>query len=137
MKILLTIAAALLSGLSVRAQEPKTESVEKDPPPIQINGAFPSISVIAGQRERSEAGIGALLPWANRLWLISYIAHTRGEDERLGLFYLDEEMRMHKHPASVVGTFANRYIHNPSDQAFIGPYAIDAKGNVRTANGAK
>lgn len=41
-------------------------------------------------------------------------------------------MQMHKHPASVVGTFTNRYIHNPSNQAFLGPHVIDTKGNVRT-----
>jgi hypothetical protein len=48
------------------------------------------------------------------------------------LYWLDEKMQMHKHPASVVGTFTNRYIHNPSNQAFIGPHVIDTKGNVRT-----
>jgi hypothetical protein len=136
MKKVLTIMAALLIGLSARAQESRSETKEKEPP-IQVNGAFPSISVVAGHGDRSEAGIGALLPWANRLWLISYVAHIRGEDQRLGLFYLDEQMRMHKHPASVIGTFTNRYIHNPSDQAFIGPHAIDTKGNVRTIEALK
>jgi hypothetical protein len=146
MKIVLAIAAALLLTLPASAQEPKTVApktevpkieAKDNEPPIQINGVFPSISVVAGHKDRSEAGIGALLPWANRLWLISYVAHIRGEDERLGLFYLDERMKMHKHPASVIGTFTNRYIHNPSDQAFIGPHAIDTRGNVRTIEALK
>lgn len=36
-----------------------------------------------------------------------------------------------RHPASYTGTYANRFIHNQSDQAFIGPYAIDTLGRVR------
>ena len=37
-----------------------------------------------------------------------------------------------KHPESVVGTYANRMIHSPSNQCIIGPHIIDIDGNVRT-----
>jgi hypothetical protein len=39
-------------------------------------------------------------------------------------------MTSRHHPASYTGTYAKRYIHNQSDQAFIGPYAIDTLGRV-------
>ena len=45
-------------------------------PPIQVGGAFPQISVVAGAANRSEAGVGALLPWADRLWFVAYVAHA-------------------------------------------------------------
>lgn len=121
----------LLMTTSVCAQTPG----EKPEAPIQVGGALPQIAVVAGHDNRSEAGIGALLPWADRLWFVAYVAHIRGEGT--GLYWLDEKMQMHKHPASVVGTFTNRYIHNPSDQAFLGPHVIDTKGNVRTIEALK
>jgi hypothetical protein len=63
------------------------------------------------------------------------VAHINGEGT--GLFWVDEKMQLHKHPASVVGTFTNRYIHNPSNHAFLGPHVIDTKGNVRTIEALK
>lgn len=117
-------------ALAVHAQAQQSEA-----PPIMVGGASPQIAVIAGHENRSEAGIGALLPWADRLWFVAYVAHIRGEGT--GLYWLDEKMQMHKHPASVVGTFTNRYIHTPSNQAFLGPHVIDSKGNVRTIEAIK
>jgi hypothetical protein len=63
------------------------------------------------------------------------VAHINGEG--MGLFWIDEKMQLHKHPASIVGTFTNRYIHNPSNQAFLGPHVIDTKDNVRTIEALK
>ncbi len=83
-----------------------------------------------GTGSRSEAGIGALIPWADRLWMVGYVSHIKGRG--LGLYELDEDMELMKHPHSVTGTFANRLVHWPSDQAFIGPHAIDSQGTVRT-----
>ncbi|MBD0258719.1 MAG: hypothetical protein ICV83_23630 [Cytophagales bacterium] len=104
-------------------------------PPVQVNGVFPKMAVIANHADRSEAGIGALLPWANRLWAVSYVAHIKGSG--IGLYEIDENMEMRKHPASVTGTFANRMVHNPSLQALIGPYAIDTTGHVRVVPALK
>jgi hypothetical protein len=104
-------------------------------PPVQVNGVFPKMAVIANHADRSEAGIGALLPWANRLWAVSYVAHIKGSG--IGLYEIDENMEMRKHPASVTGTFANRMVHNPSLQALIGPYAIDTTGRVRVVPALK
>ncbi len=104
--------------------------------PISVNGVFPNLTVLAkGTGSNSEAGIGALIPWAEKLWAVGYVAHIRGDG--LGLYEISQDMTMRRHPASVTGTFANRMVHWPSSQAFIGPHAIDAEGNVRTIESLK
>ena len=46
---------------------------------VQIGGVFPHITVMApGAGSDSETGIGALIPWADRLWAIGYVAHVKG-----------------------------------------------------------
>lgn len=103
---------------------------------VQVKGVFPKMAVIAkGVGSDSEAGIGALIPWAEKLWAIGYVSHIRGKG--LGLYEISEDMTMRRHPASVTGTFANRMVHWESGQAFIGPHAIDPKGNVRTIDALK
>lgn len=77
---------------------------------------------------RTESGIGALMPWADALWAITYNSHMRGTGYGLGLYRIDQNLkseRVHIHD----GTHANRLIHAESNQCFIGPYVIDAKGN--------
>ncbi|MCS7026015.1 MAG: hypothetical protein NZV14_14520 [Bryobacteraceae bacterium] len=79
---------------------------------------------------RSECGVGALMPWADSLWAVTYNSHTPRTGTGLGLYRIDEKLQptlVHIHD----GTHANRMIHKESSQAFIGPYAIDAKGNWR------
>ncbi len=78
--------------------------------------------------QRSECGIGALMPWADALWAVTYNSHMQETGSGLGLYRIDEALqsvRVHVHD----GTHANRLIHHESDQCFIGPYVIDAKGN--------
>ena len=103
-------------------------SIEK---PININGVFPNLTILgASDKGRSESGIGALIPWADKLWMIGYVAHIQGSG--LGLYEISDNMTMVKHSESVTGTFANRMIHNPSEQAIIGPHFINKQGKVRT-----
>jgi len=46
--------------------------VEKSP--IQVNGVFPNLTVMAkGVGSDSEAGIGALIPWAEKLRAVGYV----------------------------------------------------------------
>jgi hypothetical protein len=116
-------ASALLISLLSRAGLAET--------PVQVDGVFPHLTVYAdGAGSKSETGIGALIPWANRLWAIGYVAHIHGEG--IGLYAIGEDMSMERHPASVTGTFANRLVHWDTEQAIIGPHVIDAAGNVRT-----
>ncbi len=135
--LVLIVSAVCAASLTAEPQgpPPATPTTAPQSPPLFIGGASPQIAIVAGHANRSEAGIGALLPWADRLWFVGYVAHKAGEG--IGLYWLDESLTLHKHPASVVGTFTNRYIHNPSNQAFIGPYVIDTAGNVRVIDALK
>lgn len=79
---------------------------------------------------RSECGVGALMPWADALWAVTYNSHTKTTGTGLGLYRIDENLkgeRVHLHD----GTHANRFIHKQSNQCFIGPYAIDHTGKWR------
>jgi len=106
------------------------------PVPVATANVHPRLTVMAkGLGSDSECGIGALVPWAERLWAVGYVAHIRGQG--LGLYEIREDMTMRRHPASVTGTFANRLVHWPTGQAFIGPHAIDADGQVRTIEALK
>ncbi|MCB9878956.1 MAG: hypothetical protein H6835_15275 [Planctomycetes bacterium] len=97
---------------------------------------MPQATVFApGVGSTSETGIGALIPWADKLWAVGYVAHVKGDG--IGLYSMDANMLLSKHPASVTGTFANRLVHWESKQVFLGPHAIDADGNVRTIDDLK
>ena len=75
------------------------------------------MTVIAkGLGSDSEAGIGALIPWAEKLWATGYVAHIRGQG--LGLYEITDDMTMHRRPEAITGTFTNRMAHWPSGQAF-------------------
>ncbi|MCM3746317.1 hypothetical protein M3223_03010 [Paenibacillus pasadenensis] len=101
--------------------------------PLAISGVMPHLSVSATiDGPKSETGIGALMPWANRLWFITYVAHTDGTGGGTGLFEVNERMELTKRPESVVGTYANRMIHKGSNQLMMGPHFIDIHGNVST-----
>ncbi|WP_350274799.1 hypothetical protein [Kribbella sp. HUAS MG21] len=100
--------------------------------PGAISGVVPRLAVKADHVPRSETGIGALMPWADRLWMVTYVAHKKRTGGGTGLFTIDDDLQLSKHPASVVGTYANRLVHKESNQLFIGPHAIDVEGNVRT-----
>ena len=98
---------------------------------LPVSGIYPHLAMTAGHYPRTEAGTGALMPWANRLWVITYVAHLTPTGSGTGLYEIDNNMALKKHPASVVGTYANRLIHTQSMQLSIGPYLIDTLGNVR------
>ena len=101
------------------------------PPAIQsppyFGGRYPHLAVSNGQ---GECGIGAVVPWAGRLWFITYAPHARrGSDDKL--YEVDGQLRITARPESVGGTPAARFIHAATRQLLIGPYAIDEQGSVR------
>lgn len=98
---------------------------------------MPHLTMTADHSPRTEAGIGAIMPWANRLWAVTYVAHMTPTGSGTGLFSIDDDLNLEKHPESVVGTYANRLLHGPSDQLIIGPHIIDTLGTVRTIDGVK
>ncbi len=95
--------------------------------PICISGIYPQLAVF---NQGGECGIGAVVPWAGRLWWITYPPHqTRGSDD--GLYSVDESLQLVRHPESVGGTHAARLIHRETRQLLIGPYVISEEGRIR------
>ncbi|HOM26825.1 MAG TPA: hypothetical protein PKV21_04890, partial [bacterium] len=100
---------------------------------INVNGVFPNLAVKAKHLPaRTETGIGALMPWADKLWFITYVSHKKNTGDGTGLFYIDDDFNLFKHPESRVGTYANRMIHHESNKLIIGPHTIDIDGKVST-----
>lgn len=96
--------------------------------PLEISGIYPSL---AYYNNEGECGTGAVVPWAGRLWVVTYAPHMpKGSSDKLYEFTPDLQQIVR--PESIGGTPANRMIHPESQQLFIGPNVIDAKGNVRT-----
>ena len=92
-----------------------------------ISGVNPELHTY---NREGECGTGAVVPWAGSLWAISYAPHmpNRSTDK---LYEIKPDFTKVVREESIGGTPANRLIHDESNQLFIGPYAIDAKGKVR------
>ena len=100
---------------------------------MQISGVLPSLALGARPGPpRTECGVGALFAWADRLWVITYVSYKSASGVGTGLYEIDEDLRMVKHPQSRVGTYTNRMLHWGSNQLIIGPHVIDAERRVRT-----
>ena len=92
-----------------------------------ISGVNPELHTF---NREGECGTGAVVPWAGSLWAISYAPHMpNGSTDKL--YEIKPDMTRVIRAESIGGTPANRLIHRESNQLFIGPYAIDEKGNVR------
>ena len=101
--------------------------------PPSVSGVIPDYAQIAELGPpRSECGVGCLMPWNGRLYILNYVSHRRHTGSGTGLRVIDESYQMTIHPAAVDGTYANRYIHTESNQLIIGPHVIDRDHNVRT-----
>lgn len=101
------------------------QSQENDP--VQVSGIYPHLAMYNSQ---GECGTGAVVPWAGRLWVITYSPHfPKGSDDKL--YEITPGLEQIIRDESIGGTPANRMIHKESNQLFIGPYAIDEKRNVR------
>jgi len=95
--------------------------------PRQISGIYPHLTMYNGE---GECGTGAVVPWADRLWVITYGPHLPlGSSDKL--YEITPELEQHIRPESVGGTPANRMIHRESGQLNIGPYLIDERRQVR------
>ncbi|MDM4013883.1 hypothetical protein [Roseiconus lacunae] len=115
-----------------------SESVRTD---IHISGIYPHLTTYGvysqnGSHEKdghNECGIGAIVPWAGKLWMVNYAPHMpRGSEHKLFSVDADLTKPMTIHPESVGGTPAGRMIHKESNQLLIAHHLIDAGGNVRT-----
>ena len=98
-----------------------------------VSGVYPHLVMYNNE---GECGTGAVVPWAGDLWVITYGPHCPvGSSDKL--YRIRPDLTRETFAGSVGGTPANRMIHRESDQLIIGPYVIDAKGNVRTVPPAK
>lgn len=95
--------------------------------PLQISGIYPHL---AYYNNEGECGTGAVVPWADRLWVITYGPHLPfGSSDKL--YEITPDLDVIIRDESIGGTPANRLIHLESNQLFIGPYVIDSDRNVR------
>lgn len=91
------------------------------------SGIYPHL---AYYNSEGECGTGAVVPWQEDLWVITYSPHMPfGSDDKL--YQISPDLTETIRPESIGGTPANRMIHTPSNQLFIGPYVIDSDKNVR------
>ena len=95
--------------------------------PRQISGIYPHLAMF---NKEGECGTGAVVVWADRLWVITYGPHLPfGSSDKL--YEITPGLEQIIRPESVGGTPANRMIHRESQQLLIGPYVIDAERKVR------
>jgi hypothetical protein len=101
--------------------------------PLSFSGVVPAFAQIADLGPpRSEIGVGCLMPWNGKLYVLNYSSHRRATGTGTGLRVIDSNFVMTLHPAAVDGTYANRFVHFPSNQLIIGPHVIDQDHQVRT-----
>ena len=95
--------------------------------PRVVSGVYPHLAMF---NDEGECGTGAVVPWAGLLWVVTYAPHKpRGSSDKL--YEISPDLVQTIRPESVGGTPANRMIHRESQQLFVGPYAIDRRGDVR------
>jgi|TARA_B110000467_G_scaffold164164_1_gene192298 hypothetical protein len=105
--------------------------------PIFISGVYPHLTTYADNgnlgNRLNECGIGAVVPWAGKLWMVNYAAHEPfGSDHKL--YSIGEDLELTIHPESVGGTPAGRMIHKESNQLLMAHYVIDQSGKVRAVS---
>ncbi|TWU04289.1 hypothetical protein [Stieleria varia] len=131
----------------VAADEPVIPSTPPAPPrtDVHISGVYPHLTVYGvysqnGAHYKSghnECGIGAIVPWAGKLWMVNYAPHQpTGSEHKLYSIDPDLTQPLTIHPESVGGTPAGRMIHPESQQLLIAHYAIDQTGKVRAISPA-
>lgn len=95
--------------------------------PKQISGIYPHLAMY---NKEGECGTGAVVPWQDRLWVITYGPHLPfGSSDKL--YEITNDLEQTARSESIGGTPANRMIHRESQQLFIGPYAIDSTRHIR------
>ena len=116
----------------------------KSPAPrtdVFISGVYPHLTTYGVYSQNgahfkpghNECGIGAIVPWAGKLWMVNYAPHMpKGSEHKLYSVDPDLTKPITVHPESVGGTPAGRMIHRESHQLLIGHHLIDAQGKVRT-----
>ena len=120
MKRIILVVLAWCVGMGVLADAGAAEKPS-------YSGIHPHLAMFNNE---GECGVGAVAPWAGRLWAVTYGPHLpNGSSDKL--YEISDLLEQTIRPESIGGTPANRMIHRESQQLFIGPYAIGADGKVR------
>ncbi|MEN9362398.1 MAG: hypothetical protein RL095_3933 [Verrucomicrobiota bacterium] len=126
--------AASVSTGTVKGQEEITSSSGSR----EISGVYPHLTAYSqsrvdgmfSARGHEECGIGGLVPWAGKLWMVTYAPHMpKGSQHKL--YEIDTDKKMILRSESVGGTPAGRMVHAETRQLFIGHYAISDQGELR------
>ncbi len=100
-----------------------------------FGGVIPSLAQVGELGPpRSEIGVGALMPWAGKLYVQPYNSHKKDSGAGVSLRVIHDDLTMEVVPetADTDGTYTNRFVHFPSNQLIIGPHVIDAQHRIRT-----
>lgn len=125
MKKINTIAILFLLVFSCQNKVAVEQETTKTYP--KFSGIYPHL---AYYNNEGECGTGAVVPWAGKLWVITYGPHLpHGSSDKL--YEISADLEPVVREESTGGTPANRMIHKESNQLFIGPYAIDKNRKVR------
>ncbi len=82
-----------------------------------LSGVYPHLAMF---NDEGECGTGGAVPWADRLWVVTYAPHApQGSSDKL--YEITPNLQRVGRPESIGGTPANRMIHRESRQLFIGP----------------
>lgn len=84
----------------------------------------------ASDGDMTECGIGALMPWTDRLYYATYLANA-GDGAGTEIGYLDRNFAQHTVLATD-GITAGRFIHDETAQMCIGPCVIEKDGTAHT-----
>ncbi|MCA8987568.1 MAG: hypothetical protein KDA78_08005 [Planctomycetaceae bacterium] len=127
----------VLIPVCLKAEEQPLDALRTD---LFISGVYPHLTTYGIYSQKgahlksghNECGIGAVVPWAGKLWMVNYAPHMpRGSEHKLYSVEPDLTTPMTIHEESVGGTPAGRMIHAESNQLLIAHYLIDAQGKVR------
>ncbi len=91
-----------------------------------FSGIYPHL---ASSNFSRECGTGAVVPYADKLWFVTYSPHAYFESTDK-LYEIDEHLNLKVREESVGGTHANRLIHKESGKLIIGAYIIDKDAKV-------
>ena len=102
-------------------------------PPLNFSGVIPSLCLRAELGPpRTEFAPGAMMAWADRLWIVTYASDRTRSGVGVSLYEVDADLNLIPHQETRVGTHTNRMVHWESNQCIIGPFVIDAQRNIRT-----
>ena len=77
-----SVLSLLLLSAPLFAQEPR-----------EVSGRYPHLAVF---NEGNERGIGAVVPWADRLWFLTYSPHSpKGSSDKLYSFGPELSLTIH------------------------------------------